>query len=451
VLTKEKLSRRDFLRLSAIVGAGTVLAACAPAATPTAEEEAPQPTEEVSAAPSEGAEKVTMTLWMNDRLYVENFQKRSEAFADAHPEYEFEFTIEENPDLWDNLVTLFVGGLEDVDIVALERGPIMQLWKGDLAEKSLVPLDTYLTPEEIEGHTRWEMFSWDGNIWAVSAEMDGVCLFYQPALFEEAGVDVDAIETYDDFIQAGQALRDIDKYLMYQVSSALSTVLASQNDGGFFSEDGDVIIDSPETIEALQLQYDMLRTDEVAFEQNDTWSPAAVAGYEEQTVAAAIEADWWSDYYLKDLLPDMSGMWRIRPLPTFRPGGRRTATLGGTGFAIVKTTPHPDLAWDFIKMTYMDKDNLVKIFLETHYFPPMKACWDDKRILEFSDPYYGDQVTGAVWAELAAEVPLDPTHEFRPEAEDAVNEQVVLVFEGEKSAEQALKDAADEVRQLIGA
>ena len=56
-------------------------------------------------------------------------------------------------------------GLEDVDVVALERGPIMQLWKGGVAAQSLVALDDLLTKEEIDGHLRWEMFSWDGHIY----------------------------------------------------------------------------------------------------------------------------------------------------------------------------------------------------------------------------------------------------------------------------------------------
>lgn len=447
MLDSKRLNRREFLRLSAMASAGAVLAACAPGTTVPDEE----PTEAVSEAPSTEAEKVALTAWMNDRLYVQSFQNRQEALSEAHPEYDITFTVEENPDLWDNLVTLFVGGLEDVDIVSIERMNMTQLWKDDLAAQSLVALnDAYLTQEQIDGNLRWEMFSSDGKIYGVSAEMDGVALYYQPALFEEAGVDVDSILSYDDFIQAGLALKALGKYIKYEGSADINKSYAMQNGGGFWNADGETLLDSPETIEAIQMQYDMLRTHEVSFETNDSWSPAAVAGYQDGTVAASISADWWGDYYLKDLLPDMEGMWKLRPLPWFEEGGIRTSTDGGTGFCIVKSSSNPALAWDFIQTTYLDKDNLVQIYLDTHYFPPMKACWDDPKVLEFSDPYYVDeQAIGAVWAELAPETPPDPTHAYYPEAADAVSKEIVLAFEGDKSVEQALQDAAATVRAAM--
>ena len=445
------VSRRAFLRWGAGAGVGALLAACAPPAPPAEPTAQAEPSEaEPTAAPSTGREKVTLTVWMNDRLYVQSFQNRKQAFADAHPDYDFEFVIEENPDLWDNIITLFVGGLEEVDILAIERTQMSRLWKDNLADQRLVALNDLLTPEEFEGHMRWEMFTWNGKTYGVSAEMDGVAFYYRTDLFEEAGIDVDAIETYDDFIEAGRALRKLDKYIIYLASADVNFQLMNQNDGGYFSADGEVLIDSPETIEAVQLQYDMLRTHEVALETADVWSSGGQEGFRNGTVAACIEADWWSDYYLKAFVPELSGKWRLRKLPVFRAGGRPTASLGGTGHCISKSTPNLELALDFLRMTYIDKENLIQIFLDTHYFPPMKACWEDPRIREFTDEYYGGQATGAVWADLAPLTPLDPTHEFKPEAQDLTAKQVALAFEGEKTIEEALKEAADELRRLMG-
>ena len=82
----------------------------------------------------------------------------------------------------------------------------------------------------------------------------------------------------------------------------------------------------------------------------------------------------------------------------------------------------------------------------------MKACWDDPRILEQSDPYYGGQATGAMWAGMAPEAPFTPSHGYKAQAIDiTAKEAIVPIFEGEKSVEQGLKDAADAVRELIGA
>ena len=85
------------------------------------------------------------------------------------------------------------------------------------------------------------------------------------------------------------------------------------------------------------------------------------------------------------------------------------------------------------------------------YFPPMMECWDDPRILERSDPYYGGQAIGAIWSEMAPELPLNPTHAYKAEAQAITAKQAIVpIFEGQKSIEEGLQEAAGAVRALIG-
>src|SRR5690606_18300946 len=53
-----------------------------------------------------------------------------------------------------------------------------------------------------------EAMTVDGKVWAVPFKQDVISFFYNRALFEQAGVDADAIETWDDLLGAVQKLKD---------------------------------------------------------------------------------------------------------------------------------------------------------------------------------------------------------------------------------------------------
>ncbi|GHA21318.1 ABC transporter substrate-binding protein [Devosia pacifica] len=59
-----------------------------------------------------------------------------------------------------------------------------------------------ISPAAVDGLTI------DGKVWAAPIQSGVVSFFYNKELFEEAGVDGESIETWDDFLAAVQALKD---------------------------------------------------------------------------------------------------------------------------------------------------------------------------------------------------------------------------------------------------
>ena len=53
-----------------------------------------------------------------------------------------------------------------------------------------------------------EAMTFDGKVWAVPFKQDVIAFFYNRALFEQAGVDAEAIETWDDFLDAVRRLKE---------------------------------------------------------------------------------------------------------------------------------------------------------------------------------------------------------------------------------------------------
>jgi len=462
-MTERRLSRRDFLRMGAFAIAGATLAGCA---TPTPEvvKEVVKETVEVpvektvvveQTAPA-APEKVKITMWFHDFLYVQFFTDRGKEWAEMNPQYEIEYDIVQVPQLADTFIGNLVAGTGAPDIVGIERGWFPRLLKGGLAEQGMYDLNPWMDLEEPgfkDKFLRWELYSWENATYGVESALCPCVYYYRKDIFDEGGLDPSVIETYDDFIQVGKELREATGSYMTPadtVGGDYPLMFMIQNDGGAFDEKGEVLLDSPESIEALQLYYDLANTHEVAYPTAEFWGAGLQAAYQDGTVAGVIGPDWYSDYVLKQTVEDQAGKWRVVTMPIFRPGGRRTTVWGGTGMGVTKQSDYPDVSWEILKYTYMTKENQVKRYLEIHYFPTMLDALEDPRIVEATDDFFGGQTVGAVFAEVAPEVPFNYTHPYKAEALDILaNEVVAPVMAGERSVEDALKDAAQAVREMI--
>jgi len=459
------LNRREFLRLGSLMAAGAALAACTAPAAEVVRETVEVPVKEtvevektvlVEATAPPAVQEVKITMWFHDFLYVQFFTDRSKEYAEMHPEYSIEFDIVQIPELSDTFIGNLVAGTGAPDIVGIEQGWFPRLLKGALAEQGMYDLNPWMDLEAAgfkDKFLRWELYSWQRKTYAVESALCPCVYYYRKDIFDDAGLDPSAIETYDDFIQVGKALREATgSYLMPAdtVDASIALLFMIQNDGGLFNENGDVLIDSPQSIEALQLYTDMANLHEVAFLTSEYWGGGLQAAYQDGTVAGVIGPDWYSDYVLKVNVEDQAGKWAVTPMPIFKSGGRRTTVWGGTGMGVTQQSDYPDIAWEILKYTYMTKENQVKRYLEIHYFPTMLDALDDPRILEAEDEFFGGQTVGAVFADVAPEVPFYYTHPYKAEALDLLSSEVTSpVMAGEIAPEDALKDAAQKMREMI--
>lgn len=204
-----KLKRRNFLRLAAVAGAGTLLAACggaeAPAAAPTEAPAAPAaaaPTEAPAAAapteapaeptvpPTEAAQAVDLRfVWWGGQLRADITSQVINMFEDENPHVSFAFEPLGFDEYWTKMTTQAAGGgLPDV----------MQHGSSTLVEWSqkgfLLPLDDYIAagtidfkniPETLQNHGKI-----DDKIYGVSAGSNANGIVMDLDAFEKAGVAV---------------------------------------------------------------------------------------------------------------------------------------------------------------------------------------------------------------------------------------------------------------------
>jgi ABC-type glycerol-3-phosphate transport system substrate-binding protein len=451
-MNEKKLTRRDFLRMGALTAASAALAGCAKPAPQ--EGPAEEPTVEPTAVPA-GPESVKITMWFHDFLYVQFFTDRSAEYAEMHPEYEFEFDIVQIPEIADKFIGTLVAGTGAPDLVGIEQGWMPRLFKGGLAERGMYDLNPWM---ELEGagfkdkFLRWELYSYAGKTYGVESALCPCVYYYNKEIFDQVGIDPNTFETYDDFIDAGQVLKKETGSYMLPIDTAgggYGLLFMLQNDGNLFDDKGEVILDSSQNIEVLQFYYDLAYKNEAGWATSEFWGASMSAAYLDGTVAGVIGPDWYADYVMKEPLEEMAGKWRAAIMPVYKPGGRRTSVWGGTGMGVTKQSGHPDITWEILKYTYMTKENQVKRYLEIHYFPTMLDALEDPRIVEAEDPFFGDQLVGAVFAEVAPEVPVYYSSPYKAEALQFLNEAFVPVMAGEQKPEDALKDAADRLKDQI--
>ena len=199
-----RLSRRDFLKTSALLTVGVSLAACvaAPAAAPA---EGGEP----------GVEPVLINFFNRGGEYVfQTMDLQINAFKERYPNFEFEL----------NEVAGFSHQEALLNMLAAGNGP--DCWfdavrtTGILARKGVVePLDAYLEANidfNIDNFTEntFSCQTFDGQIWGIPWDSGALLVFYNRDLFDAAGVAIPAPNawlTWDEIIELGKQLTfDLD-------------------------------------------------------------------------------------------------------------------------------------------------------------------------------------------------------------------------------------------------
>ncbi len=127
-------------------------------------------------------------------------------FAEKHPDVEVEFVAQP----FDNYYTLLGTAMES------GSGPDVVLFNGgaQLRDRvdSLVALDDLVSDEDKERLTGWEAFQADGTTYAAPVTLQGFPIYYNKAVYEEAGLDPESPPaTWDELAAACDAIAGIDK------------------------------------------------------------------------------------------------------------------------------------------------------------------------------------------------------------------------------------------------
>ena len=290
----------------------------------------------------------------------------------------------------------------------------------------------------------------EGKLVSIPWDSGPVVMFYREDLFNQAGIDINSIITFEDYILAGKKLKE--KFpnitmtgLPFTQDENLFRCLLVANKSYYLNNKGEITVASSKAIETLQMIKRLI--DEGVAKNTINWDGGIVANKNGE-LASWIMGGWWGGT-IKDQMPEMKGKWKIAPIPAF-PDGARASSSGGAGLSITASEPIKQAAaLEFIKESLMNVDNQLMMYEKYSLFPSYLPTYDDERFLK-SDDYFGDDFN-KILADVTKEIP-NVIYASKDFAE--IKNTVVSVYEdvlnNNRDIKSALEQAASQISGATG-
>ncbi|MEI0740309.1 extracellular solute-binding protein [Paenibacillus sp. JTLBN-2024] len=231
---------------------------------------------------------------------------------------------------------------------------------------------------------------------ALPMDTGPTALFYRADLFEQAGLPSDPEEvhklmgTWDDYFAAGQKLQEAlgGKVKLTDNIGNIYTQVNAQSDKIYFDKNENFI--GEDSSSSMKKAWDLaVKASQMGLLANAStffseWNAAANNG----KIASFVGAVWCKEI-LMQAAPDTSGKWRVARAP----GG--DGNNGGSFLAIMKTSKHPQEAFDVIKWL-QNPENQVTSFKEINLFLSAKKALDSD-VMKQKEAFFGGQVTGEIF------------------------------------------------------
>ena len=454
-LTKTLLKKSVLLLL--ILGVTLLaLTACA-GAVPAPQAPAAQEGEAAVAeeAPAAEPKEVTLTFWTFVDAHTDFLQKQIERFNAAHPEVvlKLEPTTIAYQEMHDKLLIALQSGTGAPDMVDIEIAKFGTFLRGDIQLHDLTPLVENTKKDVVQ--ERLAPYQAGGKQYGVDYHLGAVVMYYNKELMDKAGVDIDSIKTWDDYIEAGKVVKEKTGAWMATVETTDKwsvTPVMQQHGGGVYDKDGNLILNGQANVEALQLLSDMMHVHQILGiapgGTHHTPDYYAMMNAGDQTASV-----WMPQWYMirfKELMPDLKGKMVVRPLPAFEEGGIVSTMGGGTGTAITKQIDPAelDVALEFLEFAKLTRDAQVRFWTDLGFDPYRLDVYDDPE-LNNPDEYFGNEPVMQTIKGLLDRLAPEYNGPRYPEAQIQIREKIAYgLFEENKAPADLLNAAQAELEAM---
>jgi multiple sugar transport system substrate-binding protein len=288
----------------------------------------------------------------------------------------------------------------------------------------------------------WSTVSYQGKTYGVPILSAPQTLMFRKDMLEQAGVS-GGPTTWDDLEQVAMKAtrRDGDKFVISGFNARpiwqQYMWFLFQNGGDVFTQDGKVVVNSPEAIEALDYFSRLFNQDRVA-SKSSIAAPTANVGAMAANLVAMQLGNQLTVRDFRQNNPSAAANLVVAD-PVAR---KQQVTTNWTDWlAISKQSKQADAAWKFIQFV-ADKDNLLK-YNETMYFiPPRKSL---RTAGYMADPQLQQFVT--IMEKYGRSINTNPAalEVYQTVMQNAVDDAVYQ----KKSAKQALDDASRNIQRAM--
>ncbi|QQE66037.1 ABC transporter substrate-binding protein [Leptolyngbya sp. BL0902] len=397
-------------------------------------------------AVSQSPDPVTISFLVR-AVEAEQLQPLADAFMAENPDIRIDIVRGPNSaDAVENLYTTsFLLRDSPYDLVYADVVWIPKLaaagWLVDLSDRvDAADLAEFLEADIVAGQ-------YQDGLYRMPFRSDMGMLYYRTDLLDAAGLS--APDTFDELISASQTLQDrgdvpwgfVWQGLQYEglVTNFVEIVAGF---GGFWvdADSLEVGLDAPEAIQAVEFMRGVI---------TDGITPPGVTNYLEEDSLRQFEAGNaaflrnWPYVWAEANRPGspVAGNIALKPM-VHAPGQSPAACLGGWGFGLSNTSPHPDEAWRVVD--YFTSPAVMKRFVvENAYVPSRRALFTDPEVLA-AYPHFQQLLEVA-----ETTVPRPPVGQYA-QLSDILQRYLSAALTNQLSPEAAMEAAARESRRVLG-
>jgi ABC-type glycerol-3-phosphate transport system substrate-binding protein len=437
MLGSQALSRRDFLKWTAVASSAALLVACQPVAT--------SPGEQAPAGAAPDAEAVALDAWVQETS-IFGMQPATDAFLEQHADIQLNLVPTPLRDTATKLLAAIAAGSGAPDLAFVEYGDMIQFTvRGGTGLTDLAPLMEARKDEWVP----WSLelvTTGDGKIVGFPVDLGAMALFYRRDTFDAIGLAsepealAEALATWDDYRVLGEQIATSGQYWMLSHPSEVFEILRQQKGQAYFSEAGDPIINSEPFIEAANYARQIREAGIDA--QMDWWTPDWNATLQQGTVGTYASAAWF-DIIIHANAPDTGGKWGVVPLP-----GGASANTGGSYWTIPEMSQKKEAAWTFISFILGTEEGLSAYLEKTKFLPAWEPMYTTP-IFTNPDPFYADQVWLQPFTEIVYQVPAIHLDANDPIARELVTQTLARVLDEGVDPQEAFNEANEELASRI--
>lgn len=405
------------------------------------------------------AEPTTFTFWIftEAKSDVAFFENAVTLWNAANPDRPVALNAEDFPyeDMHTRLLLALKSGKGAPDFAGIEVSKFPNFVRSG-NDIHLIPLNDIIDPVKDKFvQARFENYAKDGQYYGIDYHVGATFMFYNKEILDQAGVDVNSIETWTDFVKAGHQVVEKTGKMMFTVESIDTWTMwpiISQRGSDFLDAQGNPTVDDAINISTLQFLSDLVFQEKIAvvapggFHYTDQYSDFMNKGG-----AATVMMPSWFMPRMASTMPALKGKMIVRPLPRWEAGGFRSAGMGGTSTVITDQCKNVGLAKEFLAFAKLSPEGNINIWNILGFDPPR---WDIWPKLKEQPPtpvteFFGTDLF-AVLEEIKDEI--RPIHygDLSPKVKDFYRTDIGYhVFElKDQTPEQALKAVGETLRSL---
>lgn len=388
-----------------------------------------------------GSKDVTLKFSVWETYEAPGMKEIAKVFEKENPSIHVDVEVTPWAQYWTKIEAASTGGTAP-DIITMHSNESYRY----MSNGALLNLDDLLKDGSIDLNNYKkgisDLYTYEDSLYAIPKDVSTVALWYNKALFDEAGISYpDDTWTWDTFLDAAKKLTNSEKGIYgYAASNNAQDDYNNfifQNEGTKLNEQRTAsTFNTQNTVDALQWYIDLAVKEHVSptsaqLSEND---PAAM--FQSGRVAMITHGSWMANQFKENDYTKKNADVAVLPK-----GKTRAAQLNGLGYSISATTKYPEEAKKFLTFMSSKEGNTIQAENGTA-IPAYEGLAEDwvESFPEFNAQAFVDEIDYGV---------LRPFNQATIKWETLETETLQEAFNGKTTVKEVAQDIQDGTNKII--